>query len=187
LDKDLYFNPTGLIKCSIAGTEQRSSNIREVLIKQFENNHFRYQPKGKVINPDRTRGECQEHLWNINAGQLHEMNFATFIIHFDEWWNKSKLEGEYLHVPRVLQHIHFNQNANLAREVKRKIIAEIVGILKSMKTQEAIRKIRKEHLEMNKSQVEKICDYSINTIRRYWEKDIIHFDEELTRINLKYI
>lgn len=84
LDKDLYFNPTGLIKCSIAGTEQRSSNIREVLIKQFENNHFRYQPKGKVINPDRTRGECQEHLWNINAGQLHEMNFATFIIYFDQ-------------------------------------------------------------------------------------------------------
>jgi len=33
LDKDLYFNPTGLIKCSIAGTEQRSSNLREVVIK----------------------------------------------------------------------------------------------------------------------------------------------------------
>lgn len=40
---------------------------------------------------------------------------------------------------------------------------------------------------MNKSQVEKICNYSINTIRRYWEMDIIHFEEELTRINLKFI
>jgi hypothetical protein len=86
-----------------------------------------------------------------------------------------------------LQHIHFNENANLDREVKRKIIAEIVGIHKSMKTQEAIRKIRKEHTEMNKSQVEKIYNYSINTIRRNWEMDIIHFEEELTRINLKFI
>ena len=226
LDKDLYFNPTGFYKCSIARTEQRSSNLREEVIKQFENNHFRYQSRVKVINPivdyreedvvrfyvpkiipsryyektlkelldkmiflnpDRTREECQEHLWNINAGQPHGINFATFSIHFDQWWNKSKLEGEYLHVPTILQHIHFNENANLDREVKRKIIAEIVGILKSIKTQEAIRKIRKEHPEMNKSQVEKICNYSINTIRRYWEKDIIHFDEELTRINLKYI
>ncbi len=97
------------------------------------------------LNPDRTREECQEHLWNINAGQPHGINFSTFSLHFDQWWNKSKLEGEYLHVPTILQHIHFKQNANLDREVKRKIIAEIVGILKSMKTQEAIRKIRKEH------------------------------------------
>jgi hypothetical protein len=187
LDKDLYFNPTRFYKCSLAGTEQRSSNLREEEIKQFGNNHFRYQFKVKVINPDRTREECQEHLWNINAGQPYGMNFATFIIHFDEWWNKSKLEGEYLHVPLVLQHIHFNENANLDKGVKRKIIAEIVGILKSMKTQEAIRKIRKEHAEMKKSQMEKICEYSTNTIRRYWEKDILYFDEELTRINLKYI
>lgn len=107
LDKDLYFNPTGLIKCSIAGTEQRSSNLREAVIKQFENNHFRYQSKVKVIKLDRTIGECQEHLWNINARQPHGINFATFILLFNQWWNKSKLEGEYLHVLTVLQHIHF--------------------------------------------------------------------------------
>ncbi|MFM7092929.1 MAG: hypothetical protein ACKOZZ_19200 [Bacteroidota bacterium] len=225
LDKDLYFNPTGFYKCSMAGIAQGYSNIREEVLKQFENNHFRYQSRVKVnnpivdyreeevvrfyvpkmipsryyektlkelldkmiyLNPDRTREECQEHLWNINAGQPHRMNFATFSNHFDEWWNKSKLEKEYLQVPTIIQHIHFNENANLDKEVKRKIIAEIVGILKSIKTQEAIRKIRSEHPQMNKSQVEKICHYSINTIRRYWEKDIIQFEEELTRINLKY-
>ena len=225
LDKDLYFNPTGFYKCSIAGTEQRSSNLREEVIKQFKNNHFRYQSRVKVINPivdyreedvvrfyvpkiipsryyektlkelldkmiflnpDRTREECQEHLWNINAGQPHGINFATFSIHFDQWWNKSKLEGEYLHLPTVLQHIHFNENANLDRDTKRKIIAEIVGIQKSIKTQASIMKLREENPELNKNQMKVKFKYSINTLRRYWDKEIICFEEELERINHKY-
>jgi len=33
LDKDLNFISSGFHKCSIAGTEQRSSNLREAIIK----------------------------------------------------------------------------------------------------------------------------------------------------------
>ena len=161
-------NWVGLTKFSFKRTPKISCWI--LMLWVFSSLHTcRLHSKCSLSSPYRK-------LWKIEENVFKEVNKSV-----GQWYQP------VLHVPTVLQHIHFNENANLDREVKRKIIAEIVGILKSMKTQEAIRKIRKEHPEMNKSQVEKISDYSINTIRRYWEKDIIHFEEELTRINLKYI
>jgi len=64
------------------------------------------------LNPDRTREECQEHLWNINAGQPHGINFSTFSLHFDQWWNKSKLEGESIPFADIGKRTSFNLRKN---------------------------------------------------------------------------
>ena len=83
-------------------------------------------------------------------------------------------------------HIHFNERANLDRDAKRKIINQIVGIKKSIQTQAAIMKLRQENPELNKNQMKHKFKYSINTLRRYWDKEIICFEKELERINHKY-
>jgi len=138
------------------------------------------------LNPHRDRYECLDHLWNIQNNLEYVMDYTTFSIRFDGWWKHSKLEGGYVHAKKVCQSIHFNEDANLDRDTKRKIINQIVGIKKSIQTQAAIIKLRQENPELNKNQMKDKFKYSINTLRRYWDKEIICFDEELERINHKY-
>ena len=138
------------------------------------------------LNPKRSKYDCLEHLWNIQNKQEQVLDYTTFSNRFDNWWKHSKLEGGYVHAKKVSQTIHFNERANLDRDTKRKIIAEIVGIQKSIKTQAAIIKLREENPELNKNQMKDKFKYSINTFRRYWDKEIICFEDELERINHKY-
>jgi hypothetical protein len=139
------------------------------------------------LNKDASKEKCFGFLYSINNKTSYKLDKVNFQNSFNTWWKGVKDCGKYIDAPTQTKHIHFNSNALLSKEQKKDITSRIVGLKRSLNTIERVYEFRQQNPTLKKSDVQKALDFSINTIRKYWDTKPYNMEEEVIKINMEYM
>jgi len=139
------------------------------------------------LNQDASKEKCFGLLFSINNKTSYKLDKVNFQNSFNTWWAGVKDCGKYIDAPTQTKHIHFNSNALLSKEQKKDITSRIVGLKRSLNTIERVYEFRQQNPTLKKSDVQKALDFSINTIRKYWDTKPYNMEEEVIKINMEYM
>jgi hypothetical protein len=139
------------------------------------------------LNQEASKEKCFNFLFSLNNKRNFKMDKVNFQNSFNTWWASVKDCAKYIDAPTQTKHIHFNPNALLSKQQKKDITSRIIGLKRSLNTIERVYEFRQQNPILNKSNVQKALNCSINTIRKYWETKPYDMEQEVIKINLEYM